>query len=183
MTEADWTQAERDKSKFCSDGTATPPIPVRVPNQVEAQIGGQPVGNQWRFNYTSKGLLPACKKMLVRLCGGWCEQDTNNNQSSRTRVGRQVATDEGQVLMLANGDATTQTSIERSGLRKNLGSGRFVQTLTIRNDGADPISAPVSIVLGTVLSSNATLQQEWETRAAARPTSRGRGKRRPADAR
>jgi hypothetical protein len=151
----DWTAADQDKTRYCSDGSATPPIPAQVPDQVEEQITGQPAGGQWRFQYKSKGLLPVCKKMLVRLCGGWCEQDTDNNRSSNARVGRQVTTDVGQVLTLANGDVGSQTTIERSGFRKQLSSGRFVQTLALRNAG-EPIPAPVSIVLAS-LSSNATL--------------------------
>jgi hypothetical protein len=53
-------------------------------------------------------------------------------------------------------DLTSQVTITRSGYTYNFATGRFSQTVTIKNTGASPISGPFSLVLDN-LASNATL--------------------------
>src|SRR5690606_32121373 len=53
-------------------------------------------------------------------------------------------------------DVTAAIQIDRSGFRLNRATRRFVQTITVTNTSAEPISGPVSIVLDA-LSPNASL--------------------------
>jgi hypothetical protein len=53
-------------------------------------------------------------------------------------------------------DMTTQITITRGGLRLNLATDRFVQSVAIQNTGSNTIQGPLSLVLDG-LSSNATL--------------------------
>lgn len=158
VRDPDWTDAERSATAYCSPGTPPTQTPV-APAPTSTQIPGQPADSKWRFSYTSVGVLPHCEKMIVRLCGGWCGQNLALNRDPNTRLGTQVATDAGQFLTLANdtfSDVTASIAIVRSGFRKNLTTGRYVQTLQLTNTTAAAIHSPILIVLLN-LSANATL--------------------------
>jgi hypothetical protein len=160
VSDPDWAANDINNTAYCGDGapsqlTIGAGMP-RFPAAIERQI---PVvsGDAWRFTYVSYGLLPKCTKMALRLCGGWCGQQIKVAPEGAPR--NRIATDLGQVLTLANdtqGDVTNQFSVTRSGFRKNLTTGRYVQTVTLKNMTANAIPVPVSFVLKN-LSANATL--------------------------
>jgi len=53
-------------------------------------------------------------------------------------------------------DVTAQLTITRTGLLRNRSTGRYAQTITVKNTSATPYAGPVSLVFD-VLSANATL--------------------------
>ena len=65
-------------------------------------------------------------------------------------------------------DVSAQVQITRSGFGYNLATGRFVQTVTLKNSSAASIAAPLSLVLDN-LSSNSTLYNATGTTACATP--------------
>ena len=65
-------------------------------------------------------------------------------------------------------DSTSKILVSRSGFRLNRATGRYVQTVTLKNISALPIQGPVSLVLDG-LSSNATLFGASGTTGCATP--------------
>src|SRR5439155_4167725 len=66
-------------------------------------------------------------------------------------------------------DVSAQVQVTRSGYRFNLTTGRFVQTVTLKNSTSGVIAGPISLVLDS-LSSNATLFNLTVTTACATPS-------------
>lgn len=65
-------------------------------------------------------------------------------------------------------DVTPTVSIARGGFRLNRATGRYVQTVTVRNIGAGPITGPLSLVFDGV-APNATLFAPSGTTSAVAP--------------
>ncbi len=65
-------------------------------------------------------------------------------------------------------NVTAPLTMARSGYRYNRGTHRFVQKLTIRNNGAVPVAGPVSVMLKN-LSSNATVANKTGNTTATPP--------------
>jgi hypothetical protein len=158
---ADWTDAQKQSTQYCGDGL---PSQLTVgatnvfPSVTETQI---PVasGDKWRFSYESIGSIKKCEKMAIRLCGGWCLQAIKLAGEPDPAAPNRMSTEIGQLLTLANdtqGDVSNSLSILRSGFRKNLTTGRYVQTITLTNMTQAAIPSPLSLVLMN-LSGNATL--------------------------
>lgn len=71
--------------------------------------------------------------------------------------------------LIAALDVTAQVQITRSGLRRNAATGRFVQTLTLKNTSSSPINGPVSLVLDS-LTNGVSLLNPTGTTSATPPT-------------
>ena len=65
-------------------------------------------------------------------------------------------------------DVTPQITLTLGGFTRNLATGRWLQTVTIRNASATPLTGPVAIVLAN-LSANATLYAPSGTTQCAAP--------------
>lgn len=68
-------------------------------------------------------------------------------------------------------DVTAQVGVTFGGFTRNLMTGRFSQTVTLRNNGAAPVAGPVSFALGN-LSPNAQLANLSGTTSCAAPLGR-----------
>ncbi len=66
-------------------------------------------------------------------------------------------------------DVSSRVSVTRGGFRLNRATGRFVQTVTLKNTGISAIAGPVSLVLDG-LSGNATLFNKTGVTSATSPT-------------
>lgn len=159
----DWTPAERADTAYCGGGR--PPL---VPISSETQLTDPRLtaGNQWRVRYASAvERLPKCERVLARVCGGWCEQETH----LPAPMARQVATEVGTLLALANdGNVTPTMEINRGSFRLNQTTKRYVQTVKVRNKGKESLPAPVSLVLDK-LSSNGALVNKTGTTGPGSP--------------
>jgi hypothetical protein len=68
-------------------------------------------------------------------------------------------------------DVTPQIALTLGGFRQNLATGRWQQTVTVRNAGASSINAPVALALEN-LSANATLYNATGRTQCAAPLGR-----------
>jgi pimeloyl-ACP methyl ester carboxylesterase len=95
-----------------------------------------------------------------------------NSQSGKhiTGIAPQVFINDANSLFLPScaANVTNQLSITRSGFTFNFATGRFSQTLTLKNAGSSAISSPISLVLDS-LSANATLYNGSGTTSCAAP--------------
>lgn len=66
-------------------------------------------------------------------------------------------------------NVTTQVQVTRGGFRRNATTGRYTQTVTLKNIGASAIPGPISLVLNS-LSSNTGLYNKTGTTSATNPT-------------
>jgi hypothetical protein len=73
-----------------------------------------------------------------------------------------------QGVPLCAADVSSQVTVTRSGYSYNFATGRFFQTVTLKNTGASAIQGPLSVVL-TGLSSNATLSNASGSTKCAAP--------------
>jgi hypothetical protein len=108
-------------------------------------------GDAWRFNYETYGILPKCQKMALRLCGGWCPEAIQLTIEAAPRT--RLATDLGQLVTLANDsetDVSSQLQVTRSGFRKNLTTGNFIQTITLMNNSSTAIPGPITLMLNNL---------------------------------
>jgi uncharacterized protein len=74
------------------------------------------------------------------------------------------------VLAACAADVSKQVSVSLGGFRLDRKTGRYQQTVTIRNISTSPIAGPMSLVLDN-LSSNATLYNKSGTTSCAAPAS------------
>jgi hypothetical protein len=84
------------------------------------------------------------------------------------KIVAEATTQIGTVAVCAN-DVSSQVQITRSGYGYNLATGRFVQTVTLKNTGSGVIVGPISFALDK-LSSNATLFNPTGTTLCALPS-------------
>lgn len=68
-------------------------------------------------------------------------------------------------------NATTQVQVTLGGLRRNLATGRWLQTVTLRNNGAPAINGPLALALDS-LSANASLYNASGQTVCASPLGR-----------
>jgi WD40 repeat protein len=68
-------------------------------------------------------------------------------------------------------DVSSQVCVTRGGFRRNATTGRYQQTVTLKNNSTTSITGPVSLVLDS-LSSNATLYNKTGVTSATTPTGR-----------
>jgi hypothetical protein len=160
VSDPDWTDAEKKSTEYCGDkvlATITTDPSAVFDKAKESPLPADATGDTWRFSYETFGLLKKCEKMAIRLCGGWCPQKIRLPDEGEFPT--RTSTGLGQLLTVANdtlGDFSNQISVRRGGFRKNLTTGRFVQTVTLTNTGQVAVPSPISLVLKN-LSANATL--------------------------
>ena len=89
-----WTDAEqrRPEDRYCG-----PPPFTAIPNvRAESLVAApDPRKNEWRYRYRSVVVIPRCRRTMIRICPGWCTQDTS--------IGRIPATEWGWVETQVNG--------------------------------------------------------------------------------
>jgi hypothetical protein len=158
---ADWTDQQKQESQYCGDGlpsTLNVGATNTFPSVIETQIATASA-DKWRYSYETIGPLKKCEKMAIRLCGGWCGQAIRLAGEPDPAAPNRMSTEAGQLLTLANdtqGDYSATVPVTRLGFRKNLNTGRYFQTVTLKNNGAQPVPGPIMLVLNN-LSPNATL--------------------------
>jgi hypothetical protein len=156
VSDPDWTANEKAAAQYCGD---------KIPSQLTVDPASNvfpkiketviPVasGDKWRYAYETFGSLPKCQKMAIRLCGGWCKEAIKVAGEAEPAGANRMSTELGQLLTAANdtqADVSGQVSITRLGFRKNLTTGRFVQTVIIKNNGSSPMPSPLSLVLNSL---------------------------------
>ena len=129
--------------QFCDD-TNTPANPNKTP---------LPSSN-WAMSYLvdGPGALGACTKMAARLCGGYKFDSVADANEAHSPVDSR---DEGQIGTVVTACAN-KIQASRGGFRFHRATGRYVQMVTLKNTGTDPITEPVTLLLYN-LSNNATL--------------------------
>lgn len=76
----DWSAKELKAMEYC------PGTPGNiVPRTTERQLLDRPVGDRWRFAYTSVGPLERCTKMAVWFCGGHCGSSKTEGRPAKER--------------------------------------------------------------------------------------------------
>lgn len=130
-------------SRFCST-TTTPATTIKT------DLGT----SNWAKRHVNNGTLRTCRKTELRLCGGYAidsapdANDAHAPVDSRNDGDAQRAT-----LVTACANAVKATL---SGFRLHRATNRYVQTVTLKNEGAAAVDGPVTLLLFG-LSPNATL--------------------------
>lgn len=112
------------------------------------------VGSNWAKNYTSTGSIEACKKMELRLCGGYAFDSVAGANDAHSPVDSRSDGDAQTAIVITA--CANNIKMTRSGYRYNRATRRYVQTVTLNNEGSMAVAGPVTYLLFG-LSNNATL--------------------------
>jgi len=170
LGESDYHAADKYYLSSTAVGNAPGESPMTMRfcgENIEAMASTSPLaGSNWANHYAATSALAACTKTELRLCGGYNidsapgANDAHSPVDSRNDGDAQKAT---LVTACANNIQST-----RSGFRLNRATGRYVQTVTLKNNGQAPVIGPVAYLLFN-LSVNATLFNSTGTTSAIVP--------------
>jgi len=110
--------------------------------------------NNWAKRYAARAKLDACTKTEIRLCGGYAiDMPVNANNAHAPVDSRNDGDAQRATLVTA---CANQIQATRSGYRLHRLTGRYVQTITLKNNATTSVMAPVTYLLLN-LSANAKL--------------------------
>lgn len=111
-------------------------------------------GSNWAHAYVAEGALAACRKSEFRLCGGYAFDSAAGASDAHSPVDSRNDGDLERATLITA--CANPIKVSRSGFRRHRATGRYAQTVTLKNDSAAAVAGPVTLLLFG-LSANATL--------------------------
>ncbi len=111
-------------------------------------------GSNWAKNYVASGALASCRKTELRLCGGYAFDSAADANDARSPVDSRNDGDRERAALVTA--CANPIKVTRSGFRFHRATGRYAQTVTLKNESPGAVAGPITLLLFD-LSANATL--------------------------